>query len=47
MFRDNILKYGGLVEPLYSARTTHVILATQKNDIFEKVKIILIFYINI
>lgn len=44
MFKDYILKYGGLVEPVYNARITHVIVGTQENYIFEKVKIILIFF---
>ncbi|KAL4091951.1 hypothetical protein QTP88_026550 [Uroleucon formosanum] len=36
MFKDYILKYGGLVEPVYNARITHVIVGTQENYIFEK-----------
>lgn len=34
--KDNIIKYGGLVEQFYSSRITHVICVTQKHRIVEQ-----------
>ena len=45
--KGNIIKYGGSVQQCYSACVTHVICITQTHYIVERVKIILIFYINI
>jgi len=36
--KDNIIKYGGSVEQLYSDRVTHVICVTQKHQTVEQVK---------
>jgi len=36
--KDNIIKYGGSVEQLYSDRVTHVICVIQKHHTVEQVK---------